>query len=377
MSVSTVLKSYFEQQEHSTVSDAFGGPLTNGRTPSFSVANLTDCAIETFSSFPDEDIALSYDHLTRRLGDSQSRYLLQAAIRFSFLIELTNLKITSTKMKTRWLPGFIMKVAPGTFTNIKGTFAEGSDPRASSYETCFDIFVAVLQSLVLPEAKPHLDTVVSLSVSAARSVPYEFVFTYREPHASQPHTQNNIRLVNLEHLSWLIKARPIYGNILSESSFKKIEVKSFLTDRAQTGADQTNRAKRWEVISQDFQHASLEDCWSVQRKLLESLIGFANFPDHHRRALQQSGLVGEHVPETLCPITLVHLDFESFQRTTEHGHSAHQVGHLKPLKSGGQHTGTNVAWVTDHGNRIQGDNDIDATHQLLRDIHRRMVANGL
>jgi hypothetical protein len=376
VNVAQVLKDSMENHESETVSDAFGGARSEGRTPSFSVPSIADKARTAFAAHPNDPASLAYMRASTGMDERESKHLLQAAIRFAFLIELTNLAITSTKMKTRWVTGKITKVAPGSFTNVAGDFSVTADERAATFDECFEIFVHVLDVLSQAASSAHLRLVRDLATGASRSVAYEFVFTYVDAKAAKPHVASNVRLASIHDLDWLVKARPIFSEILSGKSYEKIEVKSFLTDRSQTGADQTNRAKRWEVLSADFQHATLEECWSVQRKLLESLAGFSRFPTVELSRLQRLGLVPSGIDAALCPITLEQLDFDEFQRPTAHGHSAHQVGHLRPLKSGGKHRGDNVAWVTDHGNRIQGDNDINTTRQMILRIASRITASS-
>jgi len=377
MPVAVLLKAALDAEEMRTVSDSFGGVKIPGRAPPFRISTIAAEAKRAFALYPDHVASRAYDALRQNLPITVGEYLLQAAIRFSFLVELTNLSITSTKMRTRWLPGQIIKVQPGSFANVRGTFSPGDDPRASTFADCFEIFLHVLQQLATPAAANHLISATKLASTQNRSIPYEFVFTYQDPDLSPVHTAGNIRLVSLPDLDWLIEARPIFGQILPQHSLDKIRVKSFLTDRAQTGADQTNRAKRWEVLSNDFQHASIEECWSVQRKLFESLPGFAHFPAADAAKLARAELLAPAVPSALCPITLERLDFENFQAESEHGHSDYQVGHLSPLKAGGRHAGANVAWITDNGNRIQGDYDIDTIRALLRGICERMLEQGI
>jgi hypothetical protein len=61
-------------------------------------------------------------------------------VRFSFLIELTNLKIGLTKMKTRWLPGKILMPQPNSFEPVVGTFEPGNDLRAATFDECLYLF---------------------------------------------------------------------------------------------------------------------------------------------------------------------------------------------------------------------------------------------
>lgn len=378
MSIANILEVALESEENRTVSDSFGGTRIPGRAaPSFRVPTITAAAKEAFGRHPGHAASLAYNVLLRAYPATIADSLLQSAIRFAFIIELTNLKITSTKMKTRWVPGLITKVEPGSFANIQGTFSPGNDPRAATFNDCFSIFVHVLETLAMPVAANHVASAVKLACGNHRSIAYEFVFTYKDASVSPVHTLANVRLVSLEDLNWLIKARPLLSDILPSHSLEKIKVKSFLTDRSQTGADQTNRAKRWEILSNDFQHATVEQCWSVQRKLFETLPGFEHFPPQHTTLLVDDALIPAAPPPARCPITLEHLNYNNFQAASEHGQSGYQVGHLVPLKSGGRHIGTNVSWVTDNGNRIQGDYDINTIRALLRGICERMVQLGI
>ena len=379
MSIKNLLQSALENEESRTVSDSFGGiKLPGNRSPAFSVRQIYDEFMNLIQNFADDSISINFRKIENLTNASTAKDILLASLRFSFLIELTNLKITSTKMKTKWVPGKIIKVEQGSYKNIQGEFSPGHDPRSSSYDQCFEIFETLLALL---SQNPKYSNTSYLSVmnamssnSASSRVSYEFVFTYVDSSLNPIHQKSNLRMVSLDDLTWLIKARPIFGDALPRNSIEKISTKTYKTDRAQTGVDQTNRAKRWEVLSGDFQQASIEDCWAVERVLLASLIGFDNFPTAILERLKSSELAPTDVVRSYCPVTLESFDFQKFIAGSEHGHSSYQVGHLDPLKAGGKHTGTNVAWMTDNGNRIQGDFSIDTIRKLLKDISDRMIA---
>ena len=55
---------------------------------------------------------------------------------------------------------------------------------------------------------------------------------------------------------------------------KKTEVKTYLTDRAQTGDYQTNREKRWESHPDGVQFAFRRDCLKIEHKLLSQICHF-------------------------------------------------------------------------------------------------------
>jgi hypothetical protein len=124
----------------------------------------------------------------------------------------------------------------------------------------------------------------------------------------------------------------------------------------------------------DFQHASLEDCWSAERKLINDFVCFQDFPPVIRTAFAEQGLISTSSQVTCCPVTLEPLSFsrlaEAILQPT-HGVSEYQIGHLHPLKRGGKHTGANVCWQSADGNRIQGDLTIEETHRMIDAIAAR------
>src|SRR5690606_25526404 len=93
-----------EEEETRTVSNAFGGIQTQGSTKSYSVSNirdwLTSAPLDTSQS-----LGSSLARLKSLVKTNSYKQIIGSLIRFSFLIELTNLKLGSTKMKTRWMPG--------------------------------------------------------------------------------------------------------------------------------------------------------------------------------------------------------------------------------------------------------------------------------
>jgi len=112
------------------------------------------------------------------------------------------------------------------------------------------------------------------------------------------------------------------------------------------------------LLPGDFQHATLEQCWSAERQFTADLVGFDGFPPEVKRAFVGRRLVPDDQPLTRCPVTLEPLNFATLSAavlTSTHGESDYQIGHLHPLKRGGKHDGANVRWQSAAGNRIQGD----------------------
>jgi hypothetical protein len=367
------LKSLMETEERNTVGDSFGGPRGNGAS-SYSVTKIRDWLINQALNDGTEAETILLN-IKGCLPAKLFKVVLGNLIRFSFLIELTNLKVGSTKMKTRWLPGLILMPQPGSFEPMQGSFEPGNDPRSSTYEDCLRVFLFCLKDLCV---RYREDTSLAdrlLKITEYSSIPYEFTYEYRDSTSTPLHHESNIQWVFNDDIAWLSEARPIIWASITKQQINKIQTKTYKTDRALTGKDKTNRAKRWEVRADDFQHATLQQCWSVERRLLESLCGFEEFPAQTITSLQDKNLLDPNIVSlSRCPVTLEPLKFNTLMLDAVHGRSDYQVGHLHPLKRGGNHQGDNISWQSSDGNRIQGDMTIEEITALLRDISTRYVA---
>lgn len=367
------LKNLLEQEEIGTVSDAFGGKKSEGETKSYSVPKIRDAILANQFTRNVSPLETALATAKEALPPKAFKLIVGNLIRFSFLIELTNLKVGSTKMKTRWLPGDILMPQSGSFEPIRGKFIPGNDPRASSFETCLAIFTKCISEV----AERHTadlsvgDRIVQLDASS--SVPYESAFDYINPATIPVHTPENVKWVLNGDADWLLQARPLIKSVLGKKLLDKIQTKTYKTDRALTGKDKTNRAKRWEVLADDFQHATLTECWSVERKLYEDLVCFENFPSETRITFEAAGLISPGLPVSRCPVTHEILAFDKLAGDQVHGKAEYQVGHRHPLKRAGRHRGDNVCWQSADGNRIQGDLTIEETNQLLNGIFERKV----
>jgi len=371
------LRELIEAEERRTVGNAFGG---KGKTGVFSVPNVAAAIAEL--QLPGT-VGRLLSHLRRELSAREFLYVLRGTVRFAFLIELTNLKVGSTKMKTRWLPGLILMPQPGSFAPIQGRFEPGNDARAATFADCMRVLERSLEltvdQLVVPRSRAILD-----GLMLARRVPYEFPIGYLSTQTDTLHRADNVMWLDSADLSWLVKARPLLtlatgqaGEALAAIEEQKLEVKVFKTDRSLTGKDKTNRAKRWEVLPGDFQHATLLNCWSAERKLTEGLACFEDFPRKIRSEFEAKGLLSPDSPPTRCPITLEPMSFPALAKAVlgkQHGRSDYQIGHLVPLKNGGRHDGSNVCWQSADGNRIQGDLTVPEIIILLEKIEARRRA---
>ena len=96
------LRAEIEREETESVGKSFGGA---GPSRTFSVPRIRDWTIQHLHLPGAEQIRDSIVRLGRRLGTRECTAVVASALRYSFLIELTDLKVGSTKMKTLWLPG--------------------------------------------------------------------------------------------------------------------------------------------------------------------------------------------------------------------------------------------------------------------------------
>ena len=280
--------------------------------------------------------------------------------RASFLIEPVNEDVTSTKYDVRW----------------GGRLA--GDPRAASFDVC----LAIHESLCGAVAEAVADSVYceQLKLVLAWDLsPHEFPVDYESKTAAPIHSVANLWILRDADYLRLLKIRRSLldpklnpDRKLFQSVFNKILVKSYLTDRAQTGDFKTNREKRWEAHPLSPQFALRRDCFAVELELVEQLFRFQHFPAGIIHYLLSTAVAIEPGKVARCPVTLDPLDFELLaQEVTDpvHGKAAYQVGHLNPLKAGAgaefRHHRKNISWITADGNRIQGHLTLKETRQLL------------
>jgi hypothetical protein len=281
-------------------------------------------------------------------------------VRASFLIEPVNEDVTSTKYDVRWSNRL------------------ASDPRAASFDVC----LAIHESLCGAAAEAVADALFceELKLVLAWDLsPHEFPVDYESKTASPIHTVANLQILRDTDYLRLLKIRRSLldpklnpDRKLFQNLFGKVLVKSYLTDRAQTGDFKTNREKRWEAHPQSPQFALRRDCFSVELELIDQLFRFQHFPTGVVRYLQGTGVPIDTGKVARCPVTLDPLDFEVLAQEVAdpvHGKAAYQVGHLNPLKAGAgaefRHHKKNISWITADGNRIQGHLTLKETRKLL------------
>ncbi|HEY4483006.1 MAG: hypothetical protein A3B10_04695 [Candidatus Doudnabacteria bacterium RIFCSPLOWO2_01_FULL_44_21] len=258
-----------------------------------------------------------------------------------------------------------------------------ANPNYASEKECREIFTALVEDLLgflgvkKFKARGYLQTysdkniakedVSSFLNTSSRIGSLELPIDYKRPlREDGKHTKDNIywfspftKIVNLRN--WV-------GN---ENIVTKIQVKSYLTDRRQTGDYQTNREIRWETHPKSPQYASRGDCMLIEAKLLAQISIFVGAPDLPVDLIEvvEEVLGSKFVKDSFkCPISGKPIFFNEFYEKVAspvHGRSGFQVGHLNPLASTGRHIASNTSWITDLGNRVQGESSLE---QITNDI---------
>jgi hypothetical protein len=208
-------------------------------------------------------------------------------------------------------------------------------------------------------------------------IPAEIPLDYESKAIRPIHVPENIVPIDLKLLDTTVKLRALFNdssnktNKVMKKVYDKVQVKSYLTDRVLTGSYKTNREYRWEVSPDSVHFAFKRDCMQIESSLVLAVINMEGFPVDLRTSLNSSAGITVPSTRTTCPITLDELSFEKFSGELLNpvpGKSSFQVGHLDPLKNVGTHVADNIAWVSEEGNRIQGDNTLDETRSLLKRI---------
>lgn len=288
----------------------------------------------------------------------------RSIIRNIFLIELVNTQVTSTKVETRWSNHL------------------NEDVRFASYEIC----IAILEKLLCKIANLSDDDFAIVKEFMNNTVvPYEMPIDYINRYAVPIHTAENIDLFLDNTVRTCIQMRQficdtqrnpsaqIFKTILDD----KVKVKTYFTDRAQTGDYKTNREKRWEAHPSSVQYALRRDCMRIETKLLLHIAMFEGCDQGLVASMQEVGLLPDVFSFVKCPITGDNIQYTEFANDTlypTHGKSAFQVGHLNPLKSSDTdgfygHTADNISWISENGNRIQGSLSLNEVNELLKRIY--------
>lgn len=344
----------------------------------FHMNTLYDSVWSMFAS--DETIAPNINIIREKISAKQYKKLGKGILRHAFLIELVKLPgCETTKYRTRWHSQL------------------NDDQRECSFSEC----LAIAQALVFELTDSWLndsDKCIALNLFLNHEIlPYELPIDYSEQPAlhdlaTKIHRRGNVEWVINQDVIRTLKLRQYLTNPQTSPDaqfFKKvldkIKVKTYLTDRVQTGSHKTNREKRWEVHPHSVHFALRHVCMAIEYKLITQLCEFEGFPENSRKMLQEQDILPPELEIFCCPITLEPMLFHEFQEELmhpTHGRSNFQVGHLNPLKlddpnsiiSG--HTPENISWISANGNRIQGSMSLEEVRNLLKRITHNYKDKG-
>jgi hypothetical protein len=272
-----------------------------------------------------------------------------------------------------------------------------TDPRFCTFEECVEIWSKMISELSTSVKVANIVNLLRLYQKYSL-LPYEIPLDYiSSPIADKSlqsiHCSKNISWVWDEKYQKVMKLREtlldpnenkkadLFSSILKD----KLKVKTYLTDRVQTGKHKTNREKRWEVHPESVHFAFRRYCFDIENRLISQLCHFDGFPEDLFDLLKEEGLITDNGAVFRCPVTLNTLSFAEFEkevRSPFHGKSNFPVGHLNPLKlvtddptSG--HTAENISWFSADGNRIQGSLSLEETRKLISQIWRNYEKYGV
>lgn len=288
-------------------------------------------------------------------------YIHQCIIRNSFLIELVNKEVSSTKFEVRW------------------TDKLSNDPRFASFDDCMYIYSKLINN-ILEFNKEYIDLLADFTTNSI--VSYELPVDYIDNNTSnkQIHHHENIYWIETTFVEEILLLRKLLldknfndeHDLFSKVMKNKIKVKTYLTDRVLTGDYKTNREKRWETHPSSVHFAFRKECWKIEQTLLLQICRFENVPTKLTNYLVESSLLDKDFSKFTCPITGDTIDFLDFKFTILnglHGKSKYQVGHMNPLKSVTNrdfgHTARNISWITEDGNRLQGNLSLEEVDELI------------
>jgi len=309
--------------------------------------------------------------LKEKLTEKQFEFIICAIVRNIFLIELVNDQISSTKMEVRW----IVKPSEGK----KQEVFDQTDPRFATFDECVLIFEKLTSELnkILDDKKINL----LYKYQEHKLIPYELPIDYIQKNISKLHSVQNMEWFWNEDYENIIRLRSIlitlndYSEIFTKILKEKIKVKTYLTDRVQTGKHKTNREKRWEAHPDSVHFALRKDCLLIEKELISQILNFEKCPV---QIISSTENLVIKTDTYCCPVTLNQLDFHRFVSeilNPTHGVSKFQVGHLNPLKSNSTdgkntHAAQNIGWISDDGNRIQGSMSLSRVRELLLEISK-------
>lgn len=309
--------------------------------------------------------ATALAELEKSLTVRQFRHISRALVRFAFFIQLVELPgVNTTRYQTRWTSGLA-----------------AIDPRRSTAEECLCVLRNSAQ-IVLEMANDTRGGPTLATFLNNTGVTLELPVDYKDRKAERLHSGDNLVAVEYDLVERLNALRLLLlgpsnpERDVFDKAFDKVRVKSYLTDRAQTGQYKTNREWRWETPPNSVHFAFRRDCMEIESELLSQLCRLHDLPADLISLLEAKQVRSGPIAPTRCPVTQDLLSYSALAAEMldpSHGRSEFHVGHLNPLKANNDdphsgHTASNVSWISADGNRIQGHLGLDKVVDLLKRI---------
>ncbi|MGB7291274.1 MAG: hypothetical protein WBD99_03795 [Thermodesulfobacteriota bacterium] len=164
------------------------------------------------------------------------------------------------------------------------------------------------------------------------------------------------------------------GNSKSaKKALDKIQVKAYCTDKFTMPPHFSNRDIRWATWPDSNQYASHYECCMIELELMCQVFEFAGAPrleSEIRTEIQEKRRQTINENARRCYITGKEMNFTIYLQgaiSPKGGKSAYHVSHVNPLTRGGKHNHINVEWITEDGNRIQGNDTLEEIEEKLID----------
>jgi hypothetical protein len=210
---------------------------------------------------------------------------------------------------------------------------------------------------------------------------YEIPTSYHvELDAGGCHEHTNVGWMKPLHINFTLR-ESLRANLMEvgvpseavKTALDKIQVKAYCTDKQTMPPYFSNRDVRWATWPDSMQYSSHYQCAMVEMELMVQLYEFVNAPtldDELISAVEEIRGFPTRPGTRRCFVTGRFLNYEDYVQAAANpkgGKSAYHVGHILPLTRRGKHAWENIAWMSDDGNRIQGNDTLEEIETKLVD----------
>lgn len=318
------------------------------KKPNFNIHNVYNGLMKKDKFFSNHAVILEI--ILNKNSKKYSKKILLGLIRFSFLCQPVLDKAASTAIyQTRWdIPK--------------------QDSRFADKETCNSIFNFLFSEIceLLLYSQSNIDLLIKyINYNAC---PYDLPIDYKKLDVKKIHSLNNINVFKPSQFKTSLILRDELRNFLKQKTTKaalnKVKIATYYTERGITGDNKSNRELRWETITMSPLSARKKDCWEIECKLLEQIIGMKGL-SHKKLPSNLNYLRGK---VTMCPVLLLPINLKDFEFVDKEnrGNSLVHLGHITPKSHRKKaHTKQNVSWISFDGNKMQGNSSIKDFHNKI------------